>query len=59
MPLPPVNPDANEGFFNLLKLAPPWNQVGRYGYVALLYNWVGLLAMVGWFVGNVFHKLDE
>jgi len=59
MPLPPMTPDANEGIFNVVKLAPPWSQVGRYGYTALLYNWVALVAMVGWIVGNVFHKLDE
>ncbi|MCW3100559.1 MAG: hypothetical protein JWL77_6177 [Chthonomonadaceae bacterium] len=58
-PLPPATPDTAEGFFNIVKLAPPWSQVGRYGYTALLYNWAGLIAMVGWFVGNVFHKLDE
>jgi len=58
-PFVPVTPDANEGFFNLMKLAPPWSQVTRYGYTALLYNWGGLIAMVGWMVGNVFHKLDE
>jgi len=58
-PFVPVTPDANEGFFNLMKLAPPWSQVTRYGYTALLYNWGGLVAMVGWMIGNVFHKLDE
>ena len=58
-PLPPVTPDAGEAFFNMMKLAPPWTQVTRYGYAALLYNWVGIVTMVGWFVGNVFRKLDE
>lgn len=58
-PLPPVTPDAGESFFNFMKLAPPWSQVTRYGYAALFYNWVAIVAMVGWFVGNVFHKLDE
>jgi len=58
-PLPPLTPDANEGFFNLIKLAPPWSQAGRYGYAAMLYNWAGLAAMAGWFVANVFRKLDE
>lgn len=58
-PFAPVTPDVQEGFFNVMKLAPPWSQVGRYGSVALLYNWAGLVAMAGWFVGNFFHKLDE
>ena len=58
-PFTPVTPDANEGFFNLLKLAPPWSQVTRYGYTALLYNWGGMVAMVGWMIGNLFHKLHE
>jgi hypothetical protein len=58
-PLAPTTPNLSEGFFNVMKLAPPWTQVGRYGFAALLYNWTGIVAMVGWFVGNVFKKLDE
>ncbi len=59
VPLMPLTPDVNEGFFNLAKLAPPWSQVSRYGYPAMLYNWAGLVAMAGWFLANVFRKLDE
>ena len=58
-PFAPATPGVTEGFFNVMKLAPPWTQVSRYGYTAVLYNWAGLVAMIGWFVGNVFHKLDE
>jgi hypothetical protein len=58
-PLPLLTPDTNEGFFNVMKLAPPWTQVTRYGYAAMFYNWAGFVALAGWFVGNFFHKLDE
>lgn len=56
---PYLPPDQNDGVFNLLKLAPPWAQYSKYGFAALLYNWSSLIAMTGWIVGNVFHKLDE
>jgi hypothetical protein len=58
-PIAPLTPDTGEGIFSIMKLAPPWTQAGRYGYAAMLYNWAGMFAMAGWFLGNVFRKLDE
>ncbi len=56
---PYLSGETRDGFFNLLKLAPPWAQFNKYGFTSLLYNWAGIVAMIGWIVGNVFHKLDE
>lgn len=58
-PIALLTPDTKEGLFSIMKLAPPWTQAGRYGYAAMLYNWAGIVAMAGWFMGNVFRKLDE
>ena len=64
-PIAPLTPDdgqvkaISEGLFSIMKLAPPWTQAGRYGYAAMLYNWAGMVTMAGWFMANMFRKLDE
>ncbi len=47
------------GGFTMLELAPPWTQVSKYGIEQLFVNWTVLVAMAGWFLGNVFHKFDQ
>lgn len=42
------------GFMSLM----PFPTTG-YSATIMFLNWTGLFAMVGWFVGNVFHKFDE
>jgi hypothetical protein len=35
----------------------PW--LGSFSIPILLINWTGLLGLIGWYMANLFHKLDE